>query len=445
MKLFLNSPFLSVLILAYLYSPFLSFAIDASNFNESKRRKDINLHEFADKKDSIKLKNLDILLPASTYPAHSAEVTSIIVADDGKSIYSSSVDGKVMKHSFKGEGEKENFFSEVLYSSDKAIFSMSISSNKKYLAISQSSLILVMDLETKGIVRGLTQVYGRITTLAWDPRGEFLVFGLSSGEVYAWKLLPKKNKNTDSKKFLEKYTNSLSPIKSIVFHPSARAFFVAQKSGVISLWRLLRTESEMGLRDKEAIVDRDSTGHTRSQFAKLGVDLERIMLSDKGDYLLAVGADGFIYSWKIRGRRFSEVLVLKGDSVTSFLELSSFNKVKEKRQLFATADRGHTVKIWCLKDVKGFRGNSALDSLEEQEREKLQNSIIRGAVVRRPLVLAKSEVLDYSVNNLAISSSGGLLWGSQKTGNLVSFDVSSIINVSPLLNYCSRDSFGAVS
>ncbi len=135
-----------------------------------------------------------------------------------------------------------------LMQSKRPILAIALSPSERFVAVAQFSAVIIIDLQTKQIAHTMTQVGGRILSLAWDPREELLLLGRASGETFGWRLAGSSAAGRDSLNALEQYGNAGgSPIVRLAFHPSGRAFVSAEQDGRISLWRLLRTEKELGL------------------------------------------------------------------------------------------------------------------------------------------------------------------------------------------------------
>jgi WD40 repeat protein len=363
--------------------------------------------------------------PILSYPGHQGGVTAVEVTDSGRRVLTAGLDGKVLQHLLQEPSEtvkKTPILSEVVYQSDKPVLALALSPNESYLAIAQYSLALVIDLETREVVRSLSQVSGRITAVAWDPRSELLVFGLASGEVFAWQLEGDKHFKADTKESLEEYRGGATSIQSIIFHPAGRAFFAAERGGVVSLWRLLRTEKEMGLWDESALVDQELSGRKRVVFARLGTRIEDVLLDKKGEYYYVVGANGLIYRWKLRGLKLSDVYVLSDDSPVTLIELD-LNLGDKSYPLLVSAGRDHRLKAWCSDEL-----NYIPPVLDPEEALLTAAHAARGTVVKRPTVLNQTVVLQSTIENLTPGQGAGLLWASQKTGNLLSFDLRKLMD-----------------
>ncbi len=375
--------------------------------------------------NSLKDDNISWVL---SHAAHIGRITAIEVCRSGDRVFTSGMDGKIYQHLLREDfGDKRpNVLSEIIYESEQPILSLALSPDNNYLAVAQYSLALVIDLETKEVVRTLSQVSGRITAVAWDPRSELLALGLANGKVYIWPLESRKNYKEDTKVPLEEYRGGVSSILSIVFHPAGRAFIVAERGGTVSLWRLLRTEQEMGLWDRNALVDQDLIGRKRVVFAQLRTRIEDVWLDVSGQNYYVIGADGLIYRWKLRGLKLSDVYVFSKELPLNMVRLND----RAFRGVFVLSGRKHRLTMWCPQPK-----NEIPLKLTLEESLSLAPLLARGVTIRRPTIISQSEVLTSVADNLSSGLGKGLLWASQKTGNLLSFDIRKLINLEQLANY----------
>ncbi len=402
-----------------------------------------------------------------------------MTSQNGRSVFSGGMDGKVFITSISikpGSSQEYTIFAEELLSAAKPILAMALSPDERMLAVAQPSMVVVLDLRTRLFLYKMTRIDGRVTALAWDPQGQILAIGRASGDVLAWNILSGSAAGEDSREALEVYSSGTSPIVGIAFHPSSRVFFAAESSGTISIWRLMRTEVEMGLRDSWAVVDQLRTTTKRKAFARVRSQIKDIWLDHEGTVIFVAAADGSIFRWKVRGLALREPLRIGEDAVFSISGVDLSSKSGVSTPILVSADRSQRLRFWCAINsfeslTSAITGVDMLDStvapaatdddtlavgslnddgfntetlteLAEQQASELAsiaaesnsfvaqgNLAIRApretqdeALVRRLGLIAQSEILKTPASMVRIGEKQPFLWASQKTGSLVVFD-----------------------
>lgn len=369
-------------------------------------------------KDEIPIKNFHLHL------AHQGEITSIVVIPDGRKAFSAGSDGKIISSSIQGAGKKMSgrplnrtrFVSgqnqirvqtEVLFTSDKPVLALGLSPDERRLAVGQYSLVTIVDVSNRVVNHMLTLVKGRVIALQWDPTGKLLAVGRADGGVYIWNLGESSLSGTDNVRALEHYDGGTSAIAGLAFHPSGRAFIVAEQRGTVTMWRLLRAEKEMGLRDENAVIDHGIEGKTQNAFATLPTGLNDLWFPRDGSFLFAGGDDGNVYHWKVRGLiQFAPFSAGKGNILgIAGTQLKSREKqrgadLKIQPILLVTAQRGQKVKFWCSSDSGSF------------------------------VQIAHAPVLTDPVKFVRFGSNSNILWVALKTGSIITFNASTLFDPS---------------
>jgi WD40 repeat protein len=421
-------------------------------------------------------------LPLSAFKiakVHDGDINSLIVSRDGRSAFSGGSDGKVIITSISRESGREgdyHIYSEELAIGTKPIVAMALSQDERMLAVAQPSLVAIIDLRSRLFLYKMTRIDGRITALAWDPHGQILAVGRTNGDVFVWNVTDGMSAGEDSNDALEVYSAANSPIIGIVFHPSSRVFFVAEAGGTISIWRLLRTEVEMGLRDSWAVIDKLRTTTKRKAFARVKSKINDIWLNAEGSILYVAASDGSIYRWKVRGLSLREPLQIGQDAVFSIT--GSETLVADRADLspiVVSADRSQRIKYWCaannfgtpkstisgvealtpvaqqsatpdddINDTSGLTTNDsdadtssvslaaekASQVVTDTELNDVSNSSFRVAqhqtedatVITQRGFITQSEIFKTPASIVRMGSAEPFLWASQKTGSLVVFD-----------------------
>jgi len=390
------------------------------------------------------------------------EITAMVVCRNGSQAYIGGSDGSVVAVSLlkldeknKQASDKWNLSAAAIFKSKRPVQALALSPDGQFLAIAEFSAVFIIDLNTNEIVNIMTHVGGRILSLAWDPRDELLLLGRASGEVFAWRLKDREglislhlsNPGTNSSKALEQYgLPGGSPIVRLDFHPSARAFVSVSQDGTVSLWRLLRTEDELGLRDEAAEIDVDQRGSKEVDVGRIGMVVGDFWLDPQNQEVFVSAVDGNVHRWKLRGVEAKETLNIGSDSISNIQGIDLLRAdSRETRYLFA-AGRGQSLKLFCrevrdgheartdasgvpivrsesskAKDLEsGTRIEGGRLIIDEDTSSKVKPLLSSGADTSSTILLTESPTLKEPIGILR--SGGPILWGTQKKGNLIAFN-----------------------
>ena len=384
------------------------------------------------------------------FAVHQAEVNAMVVTRDGSRAYTGGSDGSVICSSIikadlqNKQGRALGSLSvQKIVQGKKPILALALSPDERFLAATQFSAVFVVDLQTGDVVRSLTRVTGRLTSLAWDPRGEILLIGRSTGEIYGWQMSGTRDAGKNSLRAVEQYGSAGgSPVIRIEFHPSARAFISGEQDGRLSIWRLLRTERELGLRDESAQVDQRKIGSKRVDIGRTTSRLEDLWFDRDALDVYASSADGRVMVWQLRGLESRDGLEVGTDSSIS-IQGMKFRSGEGQRSFLFSTGRGQKLKVFCLNQKpdtaaalgsvpvlteKGVEDNTVDSSRETQ--------IVDGRLVvaedappapppaaashERPL--AESSTFREPLSLVRSAPGSAVLWAAQKNGNLLVFD-----------------------
>jgi len=362
------------------------------------------------------------LSDAVYFKAHTGRINALIpVESDG--VITGGDDGQVLLSRFVETASRLEFVSETLLAGTKPILALSLSPDKRYLAIAQTSLVVVFDMRDRDLRYAMTRMHGRITSLAWDPRGEFLALGRAGGDIYLWSLGQSffSGQGRDSVDSLEQYLGGQSPVIFLAFHPSGGAFFSAGLEGELSIWRALRTEDELGLRDRFNLGDQEKIGLVHQQFAQLPGFASDTYLEPDGEYLFAAAANGKLYSWKTRG------LIPQAESIVSKDSLLSFTPVK----LPGTAFEGLSIMMSSTQDQK--TQVLCLKRMVDPSPSTTSSEYI---------LLAETPPLRETLGRIRAGAEGELIWAAEKADAVVAFKrgpIAAEIAASPRFKECTRE------
>ena len=175
------------------------------------------------------------------------------------------------------------------------------------LAVAEKDLLHVYQLDTLAERYMLTRNKANITSLAFTPDGEALIFGAADARVYRWKFV-QDEKGADEQvreKSLERYIGHASIVGSVAAHPSGRVFFSGDWRGGISAWLPYDADAFAGEYDKsifQGLTFADKVIRMKGSRDQDGsVDL--INVTPDGELALAAIQTGNLEAWIVRGFR----------------------------------------------------------------------------------------------------------------------------------------------
>lgn len=387
------------------------------------------------------------LVPGSSiraHFAHASDIYALAVSADGNTAFSGGRDGNVVRSELLYPSSLRQVRTQILLESTGPILGLALSPSERYLAVSQFSSIIVYDIAKRTIVSRMNRIKGRIVKIAWDPREELIAAGLATGELYVWNAFRGESAGENSSNAIEQYENfGISPIVGLVFHPSARALFVAERVGEIKLWRLVRTDEELGLRDSNALIDANAEGRLNILVGKINDSLEDIALSADGEYILGSDSKGFLHRWKVRGLKYQAPVQLDRSGLFAVRPLLLTDKNSRRHHLLVSSGRQQTMKFWCA-DIQPTKQNA------EEEFGEPPTVLVDGQIVPPPVAppaeervepasfdayLGQTPKFDNPTTLLEISSESSRLWAAEKTGSLLTFDAEEVLRF-PVFRRC---------
>lgn len=396
--------------------------------------------------DRLELSILPYIEGVST--SHEGAISSLAVTKTG--IISGSEDGRVMLHV---RGERGEYSHRTLAVGKRPILALSVSPDGYYLAVAQFSLVSLIDLRNFELISQMTQVKGRILSLAWHPTQESLLFGRLDGNVFSWKLADQLEYSYNSTNYLEVYETESAPVIKLVFHPSARAFFAATQTGGVFVVRLKKTEAELGIGGvpgKNGVIPE---GKYVLRFAKVPGQINDAGLGANGTEFYALSSEGLIYSWGIRGLIVAPTISLPKDSVATISRVNLGMEEIKMPFAFLSTGRSLRIRLWCsgaeyyespqpTSDViRGEEGDISVKSGDLTEDELIsllldksaskssdllnpayseRSPEVRGLIFQSPSFINSSSVVEFDSEN-------GILWLGDKTGKMIRLDATTFV------------------
>jgi len=383
--------------------------------------------------------------------SHEGNINAIDVRNTD--IITGAQDGKVILHQKLASG---SYLNSTLALGRTPIIALSVSPDGRYVAIAQFSVISIVDLKNFELMTQMTQVKGRILSLAWHPDQESILFGRVDGNVFLWKLADEIEYSFNSSSALEVYETESAPVTKLIFHPSNRAFFAATLTGGVFVVRLKKTEKELGIDN----VGRKSTeiaeGKYVLRFAKVSGQINDSGLSANEENLYVVSSEGIIYSWTIRGLVSAPTISLPKDSVATLARVKVEPQSASMPFLYLTTGRSLRLRFWCtgsdyyeateptsdvIKDDSRVENRKSGDLSEDELISLLLNKTsnkagdllspsysqsspeVKGLIFQSPGLRNSASVVKFDSEN-------GILWLGDKTGKIVRFDAFSFVNSS---------------
>jgi len=338
-----------------------------------------------------------LLRPVSfkSFPAHSGEVTALEVSSGGREAFTGGADGRVLRHQLvESSGGRMLVVSTELAKSSREILSLGLSPDGKNLAVGQYSALSLIDLASSTISRRMTRFKGRVTAISWDGEGEFLLFGLSSSRVYSWGLGERNGQGKNSLEALSEYRGMASGVVSLITHPDGEIFFGADRTGNILVWRLIRTEENLGLRTRDGLREDENISNSARKVTSLPLEITNFSIAQAGEDIYAVTSDGLYRPWKMKGLIPRKKVRISNDTLQGFTELKL-----GAQPFMVAATREQRLKIFC-----GVGRDSEVDTSDA-------------------VLAAISPTFADSFSGIKAARNGPVLWVVQKTGSVLSLEL----------------------
>ena len=362
----------------------------------------------------------------------------------------------IVKKDLKGD-----FYKRLIAKGTSQILSLKISPDQKYLAVSQFSVVTIINLDDFTIVAQLHRVKGRILKLSWSPDSSVLLLGRANGDVFSWKLEDNIKYTLDSLDVLELYETEPSPVVDIIFHPSGRAFFVALENGGLFLVRLIQTEIDLGLREegKEYEIDK---GSYIKKFGMIPNGISKMAILPEREEIVILSIAGVVSRWRIRGLVQTEEIEIGSESST-FVALYEKELTGLGFDITASIGRSLRLKLSCLSKnyinlvkpttdiLKSEEINtptnsnkrSSLSIDDEALIRELNSEIKRNEIEKKidnkargkdlNLIVESPKYLE-SISVMELDKNTGELWVGGKSGIMSSFNLKKYMELPAILS-----------
>lgn len=380
--------------------------------------------------------------------SHEGNINAIDVRNSD--IITGAQDGKVILHQRLESG---GYLNSTLALGKKPIIALSVSPDGRYVAIAQFSVVSIIDLKKFELVAQMTQVKGRILSLAWHPDQESILFGRVDGNAFLWKLADEIEYSYNSSSVLEVYETESAPVTKLIFHPSNRAFFATTQTGGVFVVRLRKTEKELGI-DNVGRQTRDiDEGKYVLRFAKVPGQINDSGLSANEEHLYVLSSEGIIYSWTIRGLVSAPTIKLPKDSAATLSRVKVDLEGKAPPYLYLTTGRSLRLRLWCAGSGYYEAAEPTTDVIKEEGRDGAgksgdlsEDELISLLLSKTPTkasdllspafseaspeakgLIFQTPSLRNSASVVKFDAENGILWLGDKTGKIVRFDAVSFL------------------
>jgi WD40 repeat protein len=176
---------------------------------------------------------------------HKGKIKSLFFSYDGKSLYSASLDGKVLQWDLTTRTSKD------LTTGEMQITSIDISSNGKYLAgINTVGNVIVWDPENKSDIFSIETAGKNIKVIRFKPDENILALGDGTGNVELWDI--------STRRKISEVRAHTAQVNDIQFNPSLKQMATASNDKTLKIFNISDntdlTEPPVILSDNEGFV-----------------------------------------------------------------------------------------------------------------------------------------------------------------------------------------------
>ena len=251
--------------------------------------------------------------------SHSGSVYTVISEGDYQ-VYTAGSDGVILKWNIH-EPSKPTAIAKV----SGQIFSLCLYEPLMQLWVgTMSGAVHVLDLESKKEIHHFVNHTQSVFDI--QPHADKIFVTSKDGNLTIW--------NAATSQLINTIHISSGGLRAIAFHPTKNEMAIGSSDNSIYIMERPKTEDR---RPKEATIIQQLTAHTNSVFA--------LCFSNDGKKLFSGGRDAMLFCWDAENN-YAEIKSLPAHLYTiNNLVLLSDN-------LFATASRDRTIKIWNAETIE---------------------------------------------------------------------------------------------
>lgn len=184
----------------------------------------------------------------------------------------------------------------------------------------------------------------RILSLNLQPDGKALLIAGADGRIYRWLFAEEKERTRKgSQKPIERYLGLSSVASVVVFHPHGRIFVSGDWSGQLFVWKRHDKDRFEGEYDQDYLRGRFFTEAATRRSSGRGGDsqIQQLIFTPDGEYLLVTLANGMVEWWQVRGFPIRA-------SIQAHLGLIYSAAMSSSGERVATVGRDGVIKIYMV-------------------------------------------------------------------------------------------------
>ncbi len=359
----------------------------------------------------------------ASFAVHNSPINTITTTSDDKASFSGDTDGNIFFNVLNINNDKLTLSSRKIIKLNFPVNFLSVSPDEKFLAVAIPQNVLILDLEKKQIVAELTNIKGKITTLAWGENNEYLAIG-QIGKISIWKVIDRNNNysfvadsisNIDA---LENYNEGLAPIIGIYFSDNNKIFFAAEQNGTIIVRNLFSTEQELGIwtSNEAGYVNKVETKHVhlKTRIPILGFQMN----TNNSKEFITAHNNGVVLWWKFAGLLPTQILNL-GNKIINHIAISNNNTI-------ITSTNENIVYVWKNIDFQARSNSDFQVKIDPQTRGKIPAINLDKKfreINKSNALLFRSPIFDESITGIQSSPTGDFAWIIQHNGRITLIDV----------------------
>ena len=225
------------------------------------------------------------------------------------------------------------------------------STNGAYIGISKGSRIIILPIMagSKGPFE-LSKLAANAVSMAFDPEARSIIIGATDSKVYRWAFNPQEplRGGRVGTAGLDRYHGHPSVVSAVAFHPYGRLFFSGDWVGNLKAWLVYGSDAYKGEYDENLFGTRffANVPALKSAARNAGERIDRIKISQNGQFLVLSAQDGSVEVWQVRG--LSKVVDIQAhDGMIYDIAISP------EGDRVATIARDGMLKVWRKREKEG--------------------------------------------------------------------------------------------